>query len=1217
MRTFLLLAILPLASGCGAGVIGGVFASKRQPGTTEVRSASIDPPSFAYLGQQGARRQVTIAGYEAPATGRLRIAIRVPALPGAVTPFYEFEQPSSQVSQVSPRLTRIDFLVNSIPVTRALLDEGRDLTAEDVSAQVIVRVDDIEVVPPIPITIHKLMRASLQFSRNGATEETLSTAGGSEFACRVRGFPASNTNFTVDLLTFDPNTSGQWINREVDNVRVEPVPGTDEVVLKVTAPSHTFPCRVFASVRHPWAGQSLPIDTLYYRAEIAFAVPRTAIVDRGSRVLLVGAGLVPLRFFDESRPAEPDYDRIEVWLEKGQRRSLAVPIQQQQPSLSRLSFEVPPSPDGRRGLATILLRANLRDASGQGAVVESRATDLIAYGDVAPVFGPRGIVLQASPTHVAFGDIEGDGEGVDAVACSGLQPTVHFMVSSNNGMFQRFGPPLIAGSTQALLERSPERLVVDDADRNGIADVLVLNGGNGVTATHTLLMGKAAPALPLVAGGPAMSSVASARASVKGDFDGNGLVDVVVLPRLRNAVPEICLSFGDSQLGPRYVVNQLTQVFDFFDVVEADDFDRDGRLDLAFARGGIDPALLTLYGQGNGTFVPGVSLELSRQIPGYVPSEASKAVGLHVCGDANLKGLALILEGTYQPATRATIAVLDYVDHRRHEVPSAARTTVNQSGVLFKRTLSADLDGDGIRELVIAGEINVQAVLVMYAWRTPSGEPTFVEHANSIDLGEEPFLTVSDLAYGSTGQREGGADGRAVFVTHRYLFSDESRIATLIAQGQGNSLRLLPPDARQALPYQVNGLALGRFRGAATPRSAADLVVASAGTSGGALRGIEFFANDGVGGQRSRLRVDMSLLPGTVTAVPRAAGDLVACLDRGRVLRVVQPASSNATLVQSIPLDPYLPASLRMRDLQERSKLVVADVDGDGITDVVALLMFEPGLIPADEDGQLFVLFGRSTTLATEFPFVLPNPAFVHTATADDEARDLVVGEFSASPRGWLEVAVSVGGGDNHVRFYRVDRTLDPSASRSLRRSFASASEPALIAGDDPDRLATGDIDGDGISELAVTSRTTAGDKLRLFFNTAFVGDEVDIALFRPVLGAAQDLPRGTTHIFLRDLSGDGLADLLVAAMVTSNQTTTNQLHHYLGTGTGQFTNEQILHQLRTGDQRWESGYVLRNARMRLVVGELNGDASVDLVIGWPTFGAAQRNVYGLFGGAR
>jgi hypothetical protein len=78
-------------------------------------------------------------------------------------------------------------------------------------------------------------------------------------------------------------------------------------------------------------------------------------------------------------------------------------------------------------------------------------------------------------------------------------------------------------------------------------------------------------------------------------------------------------------------------------------------------------------------------------------------------------------------------------------------------------------------------------------------------------------------------------------------------------------------------------------------------------------------------------------------------------------------------------------------------------------------------------------------------------------------------------------------------------------------------------------------------------------------------------------------------------------------------------MQYYLGTGDGRLNNPTAVPEIRTGevyldDERQQAR---RGVPMTFDLGDLNGDAALDIVVGWQQFGTGNRNLRLLFGGVR
>ncbi len=1230
-----LLLLLGLTA-CGAGVVGGVLAGNRgrgpQPPAARAPSMTVDVPVAALFGQEGALRRVFLNDFVAPTAAQFEIDLIVPGLPDrrdpqAVKPDFVLSQASPTVLSTEATLTRVGFLLNVVGLVDAMQAAGRATTSADVPALLSLRVDGREIAPRAAFTFARQPTATLVPSRSGAREEFVSVTGGTRFTLRVSNARSTEAvDFSIAIAT--PNQTGAtvFLTQEIRDVTVATIAGSSDVLVTGSAPQSAFACQVFASVRDRQSGLSTPVPEIYYRPGLDAVSPRSAAADGGTLMLLSGSGLLPLRFPVQGQPGEPDYDKITLWVEKGGRTRQVEPalIRRQPPSLNRLVFEVPPSPDARPGPAEIVLRATVGSV-----VVEARAGDLFVYGDASPVFGPRGTALPAHPDDVAFGRIEDRTGALDAVMCSavGGLPRVQLFVSTDNGMLRRFGAPITAGALADPGQRRPARVRVTDLDGDGHDDVLLFNRGDGGPATHTALRGQLAPAPPLAARGGVIGGAAEAEQARRGDFDRNGMEDFVVLPpRGVAASPEVYLSFGATGTGPRFVRTVLTQIAPGFEQHEVADFDGDGIADLAFGRGGTDPQVRTLYGRGDGSFVDGQTLALATRIPGYTEDAGARLVGLHACGPASGRALALVLAGlggSGAARTPPTVAVLGNLGGRMHAVPVAA-STINYTAAAqpFGTSMAADLDDSGFVELVVANVgLSLDPTLRLYRWQDSGSTRGFAEIQSGVEPGVEPIFNVSSLAVGRAvaGSGAGARTFKTVVVTHQFVIgflTPEEHISTLLVDVATGTPRLIAPDAAVDHPVGIRGVAIGRFGGMNGTTRALDVAVAS---DAGAGR-VEILANDGIGGLSAARRFDVGLLAPTVATLPVAAGDAVVFLDAGRRLGVVLPGANSADDVLFQDLSDNLPAELRGVPLDETSRIAVGDVDGDGVADAVLLLVFSRATAALEARGQLLLLLGNGASGPRDLPFHLPSG--VASAPAHGDARALGLANFvveASEEAQRLEVAVAVGGAGNHVRFFRfADGGGGPPTHRVVR-SFADPGLQTLIAGERPEFVAATDLDGNGVGDLAVVS--TADRQINLFVNAALpsASGEVDIAAFRVVAGSVAPPGGAPTLLQHHDVNGDGIPDAIVVSESVIPQLK-REVQIYLGTGTGLVTGPVSPGAIRTGDLYFDRSNAVprqRTGHVVLAVGHLNGDDVPDMVLGWDTLEPGDRNLRVLFGGVR
>lgn len=1195
----LVVLLLGILTSCGAGV--GVAAilskngSRRPPPEVRPPELSLPEPTGPLVPPIDVIpvRTVVISDYQVQSSSQLRVELRALDVVSV--------QSSPLILSSASGASVLGFILQS----REINAKVSDLTAADVDARLAVLVDDVEIAPPVPFLLRKQPRASL-VPPQGQTVAFLSVLGGTRLTVRSNYLiGATPDDVQIQIGAIDPN--GAIRLQKCSDLEVATAESDGAVVVSGIAPSVPFAGSVLVAIVDSKAGSSTLVPNVFYKAALDVVSPRTAATEGGEVVTLAGTAMVP---FDRSQnPATLDFSKVSVLLRRGG-REVVVPAVSMRPDLSspsRLVFTVPPSPDGRAGPADVVLRMEF---SG-GVAAETIAPALFVYGYSTPLFGPRGTVLPDAPTRIALAPIEGFTSDSDLAMLSSLGglPRVFLFAARGNGMFTRLGAPFEGGLLADPNQRLPSDLLTTDLDGDGRMDLFVLNQGSTQGANHGLLLNRPKPAAPLVFVGGVLSTQPGPRRVVRGDLDEDGIVDLVMLP-----TPQAFLAkFASGPSGglPSFVSVTIPGVgAGPYDAVEVADLDGDRHLDVAFVVGGVAPRVAIAFGDGHGAFVSGPVFALA--IPGYTGVASSPAVGLHACGTGPLRSLAVVLAGRgSDAATQPTVAVLAQPTARAFAQPIASGvwSVVDADEALATSTL-ADLDGDGIGELVV-GHVGVaKNPLHLLTWVVDH----FVERPDSVERGIEDVRDVRQII----------VEGNAAKIAHTVLVdgSDEFRVSTwLVAAGP----RLVAPDAARGLPSPIKGIAIGDFR--ANGNGTRDAIVAS----GSAL---DLLVNDGIGTFTSSTRIDVPhLVPRTLQAVrlaqPTSAGGdgLVFLLDDGRIGWL--PPGATTPLLGVADLRRFGPSSIWARPVGESSQLAAADVDADGISDLVVLLSCDAvGSERREGEALLFVLRGRSVTSSTELPLREPPPGLA-VARLHGNATGLALGAFVHDPSApsRLEAAVAIPSGDsgapaagNHIRFFRYAPGATPAEDRFVP-SFAEDGKAVLIAGDQPEQIVASDFDGNGTIDLAVAS---AGDaRMRVLLNSgsklATHPLEVNIGAFVESFGVPPPLPPGRPRaVFLADLNGDGIADLLVASTDDTGVLRTG-IGIYLSNGNGRLALTTIVPPVRTGDlvPAITGGFVPRNANSAFALGDVNGDGTLDLLVGWATTGSTDRNLRVLFGGAR
>jgi hypothetical protein len=234
--------------------------------------------------------------------------------------------------------------------------------------------------------------------------------------------------------------------------------------------------------------------------------------------------------------------------------------------------------------------------------------------------------------------------------------------------------------------------------------------------------------------------------------------------------------------------------------------------------------------------------------------------------------------------------------------------------------------------------------------------------------------------------------------------------------------------------------------------------------------------------------------------------------------------------------------------------VAVADLDGDGKLDIIAL----------NADSKVISILRNISS-----PGIITTNSFAARVDlpAGNDMRGLAVQDLNGDGKPDI---VTCNSGDNTISIFQNMSTIG---------NIAFAPRVDFAAGDGPQSVAIGDLDGDGLPDLAVANYNSG--TISVFRNLG-VGGNITTNLFAPKV----DFPglASLGYIALGDMDGDGKLD-----MVASGGNGSQAISVYRNMATvGSITTNSFAPQVDFAAPGWANS---------VAVGDLDGDGKLDVAL--------------------
>lgn len=307
------------------------------------------------------------------------------------------------------------------------------------------------------------------------------------------------------------------------------------------------------------------------------------------------------------------------------------------------------------------------------------------------------------------GDVDGDGDA-DLVHAHSSR----VMIEHNDGS-GRF-------TTERMTFWSPIKATLEDLDRDGRSDLIAMLEHEGGLFVYRA---------PIDFTKSRRFDAGAPRATISGDFNGDGALDLAVLTRegtLSDSAPRVLVFLGDGNGGLQRTQDVMVGD-EYAESIATADFNRDGNLDLVVPAGRGNGRAAIVFGRGDGTFAqnPLAAQPNARRLTtltGALDLDGNGVDELLAVDRASFPLVGVMNGGSYHfewlPAQSVTFAAGEWNEYGWRTIVAAENQQIvvlsrDPQGIWSRvRTIpvasplrgiaSEDVTGDGKRELIVVDD---------------------------------------------------------------------------------------------------------------------------------------------------------------------------------------------------------------------------------------------------------------------------------------------------------------------------------------------------------------------------------------------------------------------------------------------------------------------------------------------------------------------------------